>query len=272
MIAGKSGRNVVADLKSRVEKRLKGKVAIVTGGSSGIGESTAILFAREGAKVVIAARDVVKGDEVVNKIRGDGGEAVFFKTDVSNENDIKTLIAQTIFKYKKIDILFNNAGIELQKPVTETTGEELNKILDVNLKGVFYGCKYAIPYMIKNKRGSIINTASAAGVVGYPNLAAYCASKGGVVLLTKEMALDYAKHNIRVNAVCPGAIETPMIKRFISKSPHPNATEKQMAEMHPLGRMGKPEEVANAVLFLASDESSFVTGQAMLVDGGLTAQ
>jgi NAD(P)-dependent dehydrogenase (short-subunit alcohol dehydrogenase family) len=144
--------------------------------------------------------------------------------------------------------------------------------LNVNLKGVFYGCKYAIPYMSKQGNGSIINTASTAGIVGLPNMAAYSASKGGVVLLTKEMAIDYAKKGIRVNCVCPGAIMTPMLKKFIDKSPNPEETIKNLGEMHPIGRIGKPEEIANAVLFLASDESSFVTGHALIVDGGLTAQ
>lgn len=252
--------------------RLKGKVAIITGGSSGIGQATALLFAKEGAKVVIAARRPEAGNRTVNMIKKKGGKAIFIKTDVAKESDVKNLIKETVKRFKKIDILFNNAGIELSKPVTETSAEELAKVLDVNLKGVFYGCKHAIPYMIKNKGGSIINTASTAGVVGSPNLAAYCASKGGVILLTKEIALDYAKKGIRVNAVCPGAIMTPMLKRFIDSSPNPKETKKQMAAMHPVARLGKPEEIANAVLFLASNESSFITGHALLVDGGLTAQ
>ncbi len=250
--------------------RLKNKVAIITGGSSGIGKATALLFAKEGAKVVIAARDEKEGMKVVSEIKRARGEAIFIKTDVAIESDVKNLINQTIKKYKKLDILYNNAGVELQKTVTETSSEELDRVLDINLKGVFYGCKYAIPKM---KRGSaIINTASAAGIVGFPNLAAYCASKGGIVLLTKEIALDYADKGIRCNCVCPGAILTPMLKRFFDKSPDPTKTKKEMAMMHPLGRLGKPEEIAKAVLFLASEESSFITGQALLVDGGLTAR
>jgi NAD(P)-dependent dehydrogenase (short-subunit alcohol dehydrogenase family) len=205
-------------------------------------------------------------------IRQQGGEAIFVPTDVSKEEEVRSLVAQAMVKYKRIDILFNNAGIELQKTVVETTGEELSKVLDTNLKGVFYGCKYAIPYMIKQGGGSIINTSSAAAIVGNPFLAAYSASKGGIISLTKQTAIDYARKGIRVNCICPGAIMTPMLQRFMNKSPEPEETKRAMTEAHPLGRLGKPEEVANAVLFLASDESSFVTGHALMVDGGVTAQ
>ncbi len=253
-------------------QRLKGKVAVITGGSSGIGQATALLFAKEGAKIVIAARSAAAAMETVNMIRQQGGEAIFVPTDVSKEEEVRSLVAQAMVKYKRIDILFNNAGIELQKSVIDTTGEELSKVLDTNLKGVFYGCKYAIPYMVKQGGGSIINTSSAAAVVGNPLLAAYSASKGGIISLTKQTAIDYARKGIRINCICPGAIMTPMLQRFMNKSPEPEETKRAMAESHPLGRLGKPEEVANAVLFLASDESSFVTGHALAVDGGLTAQ
>jgi len=265
----------VAGVKSLVREeklRLKGKVAVITGGTSGIGLATAILFAKEGAKVVIASRDNEAGRAALDLIKSNNGEAIFVKTDVSNEEDVKILIAESLRRYKRLDILFNNAGIELAKPVTETSSEELAKVIDINLKGVFYGCKYAIPYMIRNGGGSIINTASSVGLVGSPNLAAYSASKGAIIALTKQIAIDYARKNIRVNCVCPGAIATPMIERFIAKSPNPEETRKQLNEMHPIGRMGRAEEIANAVLFLASDESSFITGHSLVVDGGLTAQ
>lgn len=251
--------------------RLKGKVAIITGGNSGIGQATAVLFAREGARVVIAARDSVSGHHTVEMIKASGGEAVFIQTDVSKELEVRSLIMQVIVKFRRIDILFNNAGIELTKPVTETTDEELQKVLDVNFKGVFFGCKYAIPYMLKNKSGVIINTASTAGVVGMPNIAAYSASKGAVISLTRQVAVEYAKEGIRVNAICPGAIMTPMLRRYIDGAPDPISVEENMAKIHPMKRIGKPEEIANAALFLASDESSFVTGQAICVDGGLTS-
>lgn len=252
--------------------RLLNKVAIITGGNSGIGRASAILFAKEGAKVVIAARNLEEGRAVVDLIKKSGGKAVFLRTDVSKEAEIKNLMDFTIKLFGRIDILCNNAGIDLAKPVTETTQEELDRVLDINLKGVFYGCKHAIPYMIKGGGGSIINTASSAGLVGSPNLAAYCASKGAVVILTKEMALDYAKKNIRVNCICPGAILTPMVKRFAEKSSDPEQILKNLEKLHPIGRIGRPEEVANAMLFLGSDESSFITGHALAVDGGLTAQ
>ena len=252
--------------------RLRDKVAIITGGSSGIGQATALLFAKEGAKIVIASRNPEEGSKTVDMIKKEGGKAVFIKTDVSKELEVKNLVESTVKIFGKIDILYNNAGIELAKPVTETTEAEWDSVLNINLKGVFFGCKYAIPHMLKNGKGSIINTASAAGIVGFPNLAAYCASKGGIVLLTKEMALDYARQGIRVNAICPGAIMTPMLERFFEKAPDPALVKKQMADSHPMGRLGKPEEIANTALFLASDESSFITGHALLVDGGMTAQ
>ncbi|MCU0642113.1 MAG: glucose 1-dehydrogenase [archaeon] len=252
--------------------RLLNKVAVITGGNSGIGKATAILLAKEGAKVVISGRDLELGREVVDLIKKSGGKAAFIRADVSKEAEIKNLIDFAIRLYGRIDILFNNAGIELQKTVTETTEEELNSVLNVNLKGVFFGCKHVIPHLIKQGGGSIINTASIAGLVGSPGLAAYCASKGGVVLLTKQVALDFAKSGVRVNCVCPGATMTPMVERFVAKSPNPEKTFEDLAKMHPMGRMAKPEEIANAVLFLASDESSFITGQALAVDGGLTAQ
>lgn len=249
--------------------RLKNKVAIITGAGSGIGRATALLFAKEGAKIVVADYNAEGGNKTVSMIKKNKGNAIFVKTDVSKEADVKNMVDAAINKFKKIDILFNNAGIELSKTVTETSAEEWDRMIGIDLKGVFLGCKYAIPRM---KNGSIINTSSAAGIVGFPNLAAYCAAKGGVVMLTKEMALDYAKKGIRVNAICPGAIMTPMIERFFEKAPNPEAAKKQMASMHPLGRFGTADEIAYAALFLASDESSFITGHALLVDGGLTAQ
>lgn len=252
--------------------KLLNKVAIITGGNSGIGKATAILFAKEGAKVVIAARKLEEGREVVDLIKKNGGKAVFLRTDVSKEAEVKNLIDFTVKLFGRVDILYNNAGVELAKPVTETTSEELDYVVGINLKGIFYGCKHVIPHMIKNGGGSIVNTASIAGLVGSPNLAAYCASKGGVVLLTKQIALDYAKKGVRVNCVCPGAIMTPMVKRFVEKSPNPEQAIKNLDSMHPIGRVGKPEEVASAVLFLASDDSSFITGHALAVDGGFTAQ
>ncbi|MEM4259288.1 MAG: glucose 1-dehydrogenase [Candidatus Pacearchaeota archaeon] len=274
VILGRNGRNAAEDahFHVRLTMRLQNKVAVITGGNSGIGKATALLFAREGARVVIGARDAEAGRIVVDEIKKTGGKAVFVKTDVSKETEVKNLVDFAVKLFGKIDIMFNNAGIELTKPVTETTSEELDNVLNVNLKGVFYGCKHVIPHMMKNGGGSIINSASVAGIIGSPNLAAYSASKGGVVSLTKEIAIDYSKNNIRVNCICPGAIDTPMVRRFVERSPYPEKVLEDLARMHPLGRIGKPEEIANAVLFLASDESSFITGHALIIDGGLSAQ
>jgi NAD(P)-dependent dehydrogenase (short-subunit alcohol dehydrogenase family) len=251
--------------------RLEGRVAIITGASSGIGKATALLFGREGAKVVVNySHSVDEANDVVNSILKSGGEAIAIKADVSKEHEVKAMMEETMKNYGRIDILYNNAGVELQKPITITSEEEWNKVLDINLKGMFHCSKHVIPYM--NEGGVIVNTASVAGLVGSANLSAYCASKGGVIALTKALALEYAPNKIRVNCICPGAIDTPMLRRFIDASPDPKATEKQFTSMHPLGRLGQPEDIARAALFLASDSSSFVTGQALVVDGGFTAQ
>lgn len=246
--------------------RLKNKVAIITGGTSGIGLATAKLFLKEGAKVVIVGRDAKKAKNLNKNLH-------FIEGDVSKEEDVEKIIKDSYKKFGKIDILFNNAGIEFSGNVCDTKSEDWNKVIDINLKGVFYGCKYAVPFMKKNKNGgTIINTSSVAGLVGFENLSAYCASKGGVTNLTRQVALDFAKDNIRVNCICPGAIDTPMITEYLKKVPNKKQAKEGLKNMHPLGRMGKPEEVANAVLFLASEESSFITGQAIAVDGGFTAR
>jgi NAD(P)-dependent dehydrogenase (short-subunit alcohol dehydrogenase family) len=253
--------------------RLKGKVALITGASSGMGKSAALLFASEGAKVIVNyAHSPEKADEVVSAIKRAGGEAVSIAADISKEDSIIVMVDSALKKFGKIDILYNNAGIELQKPVTATTEDEWNNVLDTNLKGMFLCCKHIIPIMVKNGSGSIINTASVAGLAGTSNLVAYSASKGGVIALTRALAIEHAPDKIRVNAICPGAIDTPMIRRFIEASPDPKAMEAQLATMHPLGRMGQPEDVAKLALFLASDESSFMTGAIIPIDGGYTAQ
>jgi NAD(P)-dependent dehydrogenase (short-subunit alcohol dehydrogenase family) len=252
--------------------KLRDKVAIITGSSSGIGKATAILFAKEGAKVVVNySHSKEEADEVVAFIQVYGGEAIAVKADVSNEAEVKQLIAETVKRFGKIDILYNNAGVEMQKPLTEMSEDDWNYVLNINLKGMFLCAKHAIPHMLENG-GSIINTASALGLVGSAMLSAYSASKGGVVMLTKSLALEYADKHIRVNCICPGAIDTPMLRRFIDRSPNPKETERQLASSHPLGRLGKPEDIAEAALYLASDDSSFVTGHSLVVDGGFTAQ
>jgi len=251
-----------------MEKIFNNKVAIVTGGSFGIGRAAAKAFAERGAKVVIA--DCIEDRETLDQINQSGGEAIFVKCDVSKAADVKMMIEKTISSFNRLDFAFNNAGIEgIQGTTTDCTDENWERTLGVNLKGIWLCMKYEIPYMLKQKSGAIVNCASIAGLVGFPGLPAYVASKHGVVGLTKTAALEFAKQNIRVNAVCPGVIKTPMIDRFTGKD---KAAEKQFVAMEPIGRMGEPEEVAEVVVWLCSDNASFVTGDAMAVDGGWIAQ
>jgi NAD(P)-dependent dehydrogenase (short-subunit alcohol dehydrogenase family) len=251
-----------------MENEFKGKVALVTGGSFGIGKATAIAFAKKGAKVVIV--DWVDDSEALNDIKAAGGEAIFVKCDVSKTVEVQGMIEKTISTFGRLDYAFNNAGIEgFMAPTHDCTEENFDKTIDVNLKGVWLCMKYEIPEILKQGKGVIVNCSSIAGLVGSPRLPAYVATKHGVIGLTKTAALEYAKAGIRVNAVCPGAIKTPMIDRITGKK---KEVEDQFAAMEPIGRMGEPDEVAKAVLWLCSDEASFVTGHAMAVDGGWVAQ
>lgn len=251
-----------------MEKIFKDKVALVTGGSFGIGKAAAIAFAQRGAKVVVA--DIVENDETVSTIRNFGGEAVFVVCDVSSETSIREMIEKTIANYGRLDYAFNNAGIEGHSaPTHECSTDNWDKTIDTNLKGVWLCMKYEIPLMLRAGKGVIVNNASIAGLVGFPNIPAYVASKHGVIGLTKNAALEYAKAGIRVNVVCPGVIKTPMIDRFTGKD---KEVEKQFESMEPIGRLGEPEEVAEAVIWLCSDASSFVTGHSLAVDGGWVTQ
>lgn len=250
--------------------RFSGKVALVTGASSGIGKATALAFANEGAHVVLADTQTDGGTEVAKQIESSGGKVIFEKCDVSSESAIKTLIKKTIDTFGRLDCAFNNAGIEGTQGITpECTMENWDHVINVNLKGVWLCMKYEIPQMLKQGSGVIVNCSSIAGLVGFPGIPAYVASKHGVVGLTKTAALEFAKSNIRVNAVCPGVIQTPMIDRFV----HGEAQiRKQLADNEPIGRVGRPEEVAQATLWLCSSEASFVTGHSLAVDGGWVAQ
>ena len=249
--------------------KMEGKVALITGGSKGIGRATALAFAREGAKVVIADIAVEKCADTAKKITDDGGEAHCIETDVSKTNQVRALIDEIVTLYGRLDYAFNNAGIEgKQAPTAESTEDNWDLVIDINLKGVWLCLKYEIAQMLRQGGGAIVNTSSVAGVIGYPNISAYTASKHGVLGLTKTAALEYAKNNIRVNAVCPGVIRTAMIERFTDNDPQ---VEKQMAESAPVGRMGTPEEIADAVVWLCSDEASFVTGHPLVIDGGRVA-
>jgi NAD(P)-dependent dehydrogenase (short-subunit alcohol dehydrogenase family) len=248
--------------------RLAGKVALITGGNSGIGRATALLFAREGAAVVITGRDEERGREVVREIEEDGGRARFVRADVTRAEDCRRAVTETVEAFDRLDVLFNNAGVYVAGDVTECTEDEWDLQVDVSLKGTYLMCREAVPVMIAQGVGSIVNNSSGWGLVGGERAVAYCAAKGGVVVMTKAMAMDHGRQGIRVNCICPGDTVTPMEHR---DAEHRGMTWEGYvtdASERPLGRMGEPDEVAYAALFLASDESSFVTGAALPVDGG----
>ena len=251
---------------------LKNKVILVTGGGSGIGRTTALAFAREGAKVAIADVDETGGSKTVDLIAETQGESIFVRADVSLSADVEAMVAQTVAHFGRLDCGFNNAAavkahLDAISPTHEYPEENWDQVIAVNLKGVWLCMKYELQQMLKQGSGAIVNTASALGLVGVENLSGYVASKHGVVGLTKTAALEYANQGIRVNAVCPGYIQTPMIEARMAE---PEIKTRLLAK-EPMGRVGTPEEVAEAVVWLCSDAASFVTGHAMAVDGGWTA-
>jgi len=251
--------------------RLKNKVALITGGTSGIGEATALLFAAEGAKVAITGRNEARGAGVVAGIRQSGGEAVFIRADVSLASDCQRAVAETLRVFGRLDILFNNAGVFYPQTALECSEKEWDEQIDVNLKGTFLMSKFVLPAMIAQKSGVIVNNSSGWGIVGGDRAVAYCASKGGVVLITKAMAVDHGRQGIRVNCICPGDVETPMLPEDAKMRGMKWEDYLAGCASRPLGRVGTVEEIAKAVLFLASDDSSFMTGAALVVDGGGTA-
>lgn len=250
--------------------RLAGKIALVTGGSSGIGRATALIFAREGAKVVVADVNIEGSQETVRQIQAAGGEAIFIKTDVSQAVEVETMVKKTVETYGRLDCAFNNAGIEgVLKPTSDYDIDTWDRVLSINLKGVWLCMKYEIQQMLSQGGGAIVNTASAAGLVAVSGMSAYVAAKHGVVGLTKTAALEYAKAGIRVNAVCPGGVDTPMVQRVFSKNPQ---FAEAAASAEPVGRLAQPAEIGEAVVWLCSEAASFVTGHPMAVDGGMVAQ
>jgi NAD(P)-dependent dehydrogenase (short-subunit alcohol dehydrogenase family) len=251
--------------------RIAGRVALITGGTSGIGEATAVLFAKEGAIVAIAGRNEKRGHAVIARILEGGGKAIFIRTDVREASECECAVQQTVSAFGRFDILFNNAGVFYPHNIVDCTEEEWDQQIDTNLKGTFLMSKSALPHMIRHGSGVIINNSSGWGIAGGDSAAAYCASKGGVVLLTKAMAIDHGRQGVRVNCVCPGDVDTPMLPEDARLRGLKWENYLAGCADRPLRRIGTPDEIAKAVLFLASDDSSFMTGAALVVDGGGTA-
>jgi len=258
-----------ANSKEKVMGLVSGKIALITGAGAGIGRATALKFANEGAKVVTSDINVKGGEETVEMIKKAGGDAIFVKSDISQSADVKALVAETVKTFGRLDCACNIAGI-LGKtaPFTEQTEEDFDRVIAVNLRGTFMCLQAEIDQMLKNDGGTIVNVASIAGLVGSAGIAPYVASKHAVTGLTKNAALEYAQQGIRVNAVCPGGIETDMVQSFLSEE----FTTEMLGAMHPIGRIGQPEEVAELMVWLCSDRASFVTGSVIPVDGGFVAQ
>ncbi|MFZ0419563.1 MAG: SDR family NAD(P)-dependent oxidoreductase [Candidatus Sulfotelmatobacter sp.] len=248
--------------------RLENKAALITGGTSGIGEATAVLFAKEGAKVAITGRNEKRGEAVAERILSDGGEAIFIRADVRKAEECRHAVEETLRAFHHLDILFNNAGVFVPRTIVDCTEEEWDLQMDVNLKGTFLMSKAALPSMIEQRCGVIIHNSSGWGIAGGDAAVAYCASKGGVVLLTKAMAIDHGRQGIRVNCICPGDVETPMLPEDARMRGLKWEDYLAGCANRPMGRIGTADEIAKAVLFLASDDSSFMTGAALVVDGG----
>ena len=248
-------------------KNLQDKVALVTGGTSGIGRATAVAYAKAGAKVVFCGRREKEGGETRDLIKQAGGEGIFVRSDIGVPSDVEELVKKTVDTYGRLDIAFNNAGIEgnVRGPIAEQSDDDYDEIMNINAKGVYLCMKHEVPAMLKNGGGVIVNNASVAGLIGMPFVAGYTASKHAVIALTKNVALDYATQGIRCNAVCPGFILTELGERYLEVVPR-----EDLESLAPMNRIGEPEEIADAVLWLSSPQSSFVTGQAIAVDGGAT--
>lgn len=248
--------------------RLAGKVAVVTGAGSGIGRAAALRFAQEGARVVVAEYHPAGGEETVALIGARGGQACFVQTDVAREAECARAVHTAVQQFGGLHVLFCVAGIMTNADVASESAEQWDRLMSVNLRGIYLMAKYAVPAMLQSGGGSIVNISSVTGLLGHPQLAAYSAAKAGVAGLTRQMAVDYAAQGVRVNAISPGTIDTPMLQRFLDEVPDQARARDSFVALHPIGRLGRPEDIANAALFLASDESAFVTGHNLVVDGG----
>ncbi len=252
--------------------RLKDKVAIITGGAKGMGRTSVLRFLEEGAKVVVADIDEKGMLETVELGKQISENVIGMKVDLTKENEVKNLVDKTVEAFGTIDVLFNNAGMNHAALLHETTLEDWELVFDVNVKSMFLTCKYVLPIMMEKRKGSIINTASPGALVGLRGISAYCASKGAVPSLTRSIAIDYAQYNIRANFLCPGVILTEMTEKIIQSKPDPDEFREWYRKARPLGRFGEPVEIANAAVYLASDETTFMTGASIVADGGFTAQ
>ncbi len=251
--------------------RLVDRVALITGATSGIGRATALLFAREGARLTLTGRNDERGRQVAEEIRAAGGRATYLHSDVCREADCRAAVEQTISEYGRLDVLFNNAGVFFANSALDCSEEEWDAQVDTSLKGAFLMSKFALPHMIRQGRGSIIHNSSGWGIVGGDRAVAYCAAKGGLVLMAKAMAIDHGRQGIRVNCVCPGDVDTAMLPEDARNRGMEWQKYLEGCANRPLGRIGTPDEIAKVVVFLASDESSFITGAAIVVDGGGSA-